>query len=347
MKRKILAGQINFPYTLAPMVGLSHIALRLLIREYLPANATTFWPTEMLSSRRLSAQQAGLTPETLLAPNEDNIVPQILGNEERFIAASASKLEKWGAVGIDINMGCPVKKALRHNYGVALMGDPNYAASIVEMTVKNTSLPVSVKLRAGLQKNSDVLIDIVQKIEKAGASWVCLHPRTAEQKRKGHSDWQQIKILRERVQIPIVGNGDVQIWSDAIEMQEQTNCDAVMIGRALTARPWMFWQLGHHMGLENPRGKKGLPPQDPQDEAQEYGRALIRFIELCQEYFTPDQARRKVRFFITVSHPWLNFGHRLNSIAHKAKDFEQMKDQLREFFHRDGLSMASFTELRY
>lgn len=347
MKRVILNEQINFPYTLAPMVGLSHIALRRLIREYLPEDAKTFWPTEMLSSRRLSAQKMGATPETLMAPGEDNIVPQILGNEERFIAASVDKLQKWGAVGIDINMGCPVKKALKHNYGVALMGDPTYAAQVVAMTARNTSLPVSVKLRAGMQKDSKVLIDTVQGIERAGAKWVCLHPRTATQKRRGQSDWEQIKILRQNVSIPIIGNGDVQTWQDALDMREQTQCDTVMIGRALTVRPWLFWQLGKKLGLKNPPHRSGNPPEGPHEEAQEYGRALIRFIDLCQEHFESSQAKRKIRFFIKVSHPWLNFGHRLNSIAHKASDFEQMKEQLGSFFQNDALTMSSFTDLRY
>lgn len=336
--------KVNFPFTLAPMVGLSHIALRQLIREYTPKEFQTIWPTEMLSSRRLSVQNPGQTPETLSYEHETDLVPQILGNDERFIQKACEKLESWGVVGIDINMGCPVKKALKHNYGVALMGDPDYASNVVRMTVRNTNLPVSVKFRAGLQKDDEKLKVFVEKIQAAGASWVCLHPRTAEQKRKGQSDWTQILALRNYTDLPIIGNGDIQNWQDALNMKEQTNCDMVMIGRAMTARPWLFWQLGHALGMPN---SSTLPPLTPEEEAKEYGRALIRFIELCEENFTPDMAKRKIRFFIKVSHPWLNFGHRLNGMAHKSENFEQLKEQVRKFFAKDGHIMSSYTELRY
>src|SRR6188768_429399 len=119
---------LNFPLCLAPMVGLTHVALRRVIQDYMPENATTHWPTEMLSSRRLPDENLKTTPETLRSNSENNLVPQILGNEEVAISRSVKRLvNEWGASGIDINMGCPVQKALRHNYGVSLMGDVDYA----------------------------------------------------------------------------------------------------------------------------------------------------------------------------------------------------------------------------
>src|SRR4051794_21153033 len=116
LKRPVLNA--NFPVCLAPMVGLSHLALRRLVRQYLPEGASTIWPTEMLNSRRLPLEAVGLTPETLRDPDETGLVPQILGNDETAIAQSVKRLREWGAEGIDINMGCPVQKALKHNYGV-------------------------------------------------------------------------------------------------------------------------------------------------------------------------------------------------------------------------------------
>src|SRR5690349_17024577 len=98
-----------FPVCLAPMVGLSHVALRLVVRSYLPAGSRTIWPSEMLNSRRLPKENLDQTPEAMKSPDEDGWVPQILGNEEVFISASVHKLIAYGAVGIDINMGCPVQ----------------------------------------------------------------------------------------------------------------------------------------------------------------------------------------------------------------------------------------------
>ena len=251
-------------------------------------------------------------------------------------------------VGIDMNMGCPVKKALKHNYGVALMGDPKYAAEVVRMAVRNTDLPISVKIRAGLQKDTQALFRFVEGLEKAGASWICLHPRTAEQKRRGNADWGQIRELKKRTSLPVIGNGDIQVAENALQMKEETLCDGVMIGRALTVRPWLVWQVGEELGLSAPEGFAGeKAPRGAEEEAYAYGEALKYFIELCEKYFTEQQALKKVRFYLRVSHPWLNFGHHLQSLSHKFKTLAEIKEQVTLFFEKPGLSLSSHTELRY
>ena len=290
-ERHPLGQLVDFPFCLAPMVGLSHVVLRNLVRKYLPRHSQTIWPTEMLSSRRLVGQRLGETPETLKSSIDNNLVPQILVNEDRFIEASVPKLEEWGAVGIDINMGCPQSKALKHNYGVALMGDPEYAHNVVRMSRRHTNLPLSVKLRAGTNNNKDFLKRFCEGLYDAGADWLTLHPRTPEQKRKGNADWSQIRMIKEEFQLPLIGNGDVQTWEDAIRLKEETGCDAVMIGRALTARPWMLWQIGHKLGLPNPEGIKGTPPFDPEEEALEYGKALRFFVKHSYEIFCEKDAK--------------------------------------------------------
>jgi tRNA-dihydrouridine synthase B len=257
---------LNFPLCLAPMVGLTHVALRRVIAEYMPENASTHWPTEMLSSRRLPNENLKTTAETLRTADETHLVPQILGNEEKPIRESVSRLvNEWGASGIDINMGCPVQKALKHNYGVSLMGDVDYAARVVEITKKNSTVPVSVKLRAvGSEKTLPQLILFVQKLADSGADWITLHPRTAEQKRRGSADWVQITELKKALKIPIIGNGDIQTFEDAVQMLNTTGADKVMAGRALAARPWMMWQLGEHLGFPAPKAFFGAKaPQMP------------------------------------------------------------------------------------
>jgi len=332
--RPILNGRVNFPVCLAPMVGLTHVAARLMIREYLPQDAVTIWPTEMLNSRRVPSENFKITPEVMRSPIETDLVPQILGNEEEPISKTAERLEhEWGASGIDINMGCPVKKALSHNYGVALMGDPVYAAEVVRMTVKSTKLPVSVKLRAGHQNDIRFLLDFVMRLQDAGASWITLHPRTAEMKRRGAADWEQIRLVREHLQIPVLGNGDIQVADDIFAMLDQTGCDSVMIGRALTARPWLLWQMGERLGMEAPAGRSGeRAPQTPEEEGLEYGRSLRRLFELMMEAFTPDLAMRKFRFFVKTGSPWLLFGHDLYARTMKSKAPDEMREALAKFF---------------
>ncbi len=338
--------QVNFPVCLAPMVGISHVALRRLLRDYLPPGAITLWPTEMLNSRRLPKEDVGQTSETKRLENEELLIPQILGNEESAIAQSVQKLEDWGADGIDINMGCPVQKALKHNYGVALMGDCDYAARVVEMTVRNTKLPVSVKLRAaGSEQGEDYFYKFTRGLESAGASWLTLHPRTGEQKRRGQADWTQIKNLKKHTRLPVVGNGDIQTWQDVFAMKENTGCDLVMSGRALAARPWMLWQIGEKLGWVNPIQQVGKAPQSPEEEGREYGRAFQSLINYCEEAFPPELALRKLKFYLKTTHVWLDFGHALCSLASGCQDLGSLRIKTAEFFEQK-IEMRSFTELR-
>ena len=364
LHRPILNEEINFPLCLAPMVGLTHVALRLVMREYLPVDARTIWPTEMLNSRRIPKEDLSKTPETLRAAHETHLVPQILGNEEPAIADSVKKLiHEWGASGIDINMGCPVQKALKHNYGVALMGDPDYAAKIVEMAVKNSSVPVSVKLRAAPQPGAgatfasasdngerqsdfEYLEKFVQGLKNAGASWVSLHPRTAAQKRRGSADWSQITLLRQKLEIPLIGNGDIQTADDALLMLSETGCDMAMAGRALAARPWMLWQFGELLGFAPPPGREGQrAPQGPLEEGAEYGRSLLRLIEYAGEYFPEALAMRKVRFHVRTTSVWIDFGQAVIGACASARTLAEMHALVRQLFEAP-LEMCSYTELR-
>jgi tRNA-dihydrouridine synthase B len=339
---------INFPYFMAPMVGLSHVAFRQLVQEYSPDGARSLWPTEMLNSRRIPSQGIGKTPETLKSDLDTGLWPQILGNEERFIAPSLERLEAWGAEAIDINMGCPVSRALKHNYGVSLMGNPDYAAEVVRITVRNTNLPVSVKFRSGLSSHQDILKGFGQKMTQAGASWLSLHPRNGDQKRRGQAKWEEIKYLKKIVPIPVIGNGDIQHLDHVFKMQEDTGCDGVMIGRALTARPWLFWQIGQKLGFGEPdQFKETSAPETPQEEAQEYGRAVLRFIDLCDHYFEEPLALRRIRFFIRVGHCWLNYGHRLSQLSHQAKTILELRNVLQRFFNNGDLRLSKETDLRY
>lgn len=347
-------NELNFPLCLAPMVGLTHVALRRVIQGYLPKNATTHWPTEMLNSRRVPNENLKTTPETLRRPEESYLVPQILGNEELVIQKSVQRLtNEWGASGIDINMGCPVQKALKHNYGVSLMGDVDYAARVVEMTKKHSSVPVSVKLRAvGSEKSVPELIKFVHKLVDAGADWITLHPRTAEQQRRGSADWSQITELKKNIKVPVIGNGDIQTYNDVVRMIEETGADKVMAGRALAARPWMMWQLGEILGFEAPVGLENhKAPQTPEEEAAEYGKALLRLINYCEEAFMQEAGgsesltMRKINFYLRTTHVWLEFGHHLMAKISKAQNLIEMRNSVNEFFCQEQ-RMNLKTELR-
>jgi len=327
------------------MVGLTHVALRVTLREYLPARAITIWPTEMLNSRRIPNENLAVTPEALRESFETELVPQILGNEEKPIHESIQALKAWGAEGIDINMGCPVQKALKHNYGVALMGDPAYAKQVVRYAKRASDLPVSVKLRAGQQGDFEFLKKFVTGLQEAGADWLTLHPRSAEQKRRGNADWSQIRDLKKYLSIPLIGNGDIQTSSDVHRMLDETQCDMVMAGRALAAKPWMLWQLGEDWGFDAPIGKAGKAPRGKQQEGREYGVFLLRLLENMKKYFSEELSRRKFCFHVKTTSVWLPFGHHLYSLMTKAKTTDEMKLFLEEFFSQE-IEMDEITELR-
>jgi tRNA-dihydrouridine synthase B len=232
-------------------------------------------------------------------------------------------LEDWGARAIDINMGCPVIKALKHNYGVALMGDPEYAAEIVRMTVKYAKVPVSVKLRAGLDNQDfDYLINFVRGLFLAGASWVTIHPRTAAQKRRGSADWALLKKLKNEFErngehYEIIGNGDVQCHEDIARFFEEAGCARVMVGRAMTAKPWLI---------------RNEPEPDAYTQGEWYGQFLKRVLNVMQETYKYEDGRRRIRFLVVQGKPWIEFGEYLYGRLTASNSYEEMKDALDKFF---------------
>ncbi len=321
------------------------MALRKVVASYMPEGQQTIWPSEMLSSRRLPTEDLALVPEAMRDQDEDFWVPQILGNDEKYIAPSVQKLVDYGASGIDINMGCPVQKALKHNWGVALMGDVDYAARVVEMTVRHARVPVSVKLRAGFENTVEKMIPFMKTLENAGASWLTLHPRTAEQKRRGTADWAQIRTIKDALSIPVIGNGDVQVADDVFRMQAETGCDLVMIGRALTARPWLLWQVGEKMGLPSPVGRSGNAPSTPEEEGREFFECARKILFEMRERFRPVVGLKKYQFYIKTSSVWLEYGHFLYAKTTKCQNLDQAADALEAFFQTEQ-RMVQRTEWR-
>jgi len=325
--------RVDFPVVFAPMAGLSHVAFRQVVRSYLPAGVNALLFTEMLSTRLLPGEDVGRTPQTQVAPGEEDLIPQLLGNDERLIAQSLEKLKAIRPAGIDINMGCPVSKVLKHNWGVALMGDIGYAEKVVRETRRSTDLPLSVKMRTGLTDDPEYLVDFAQMLQEAGADWITLHPRIQAHHRKGSANWSYIARVREAVRIPVVGNGDIQESDDILRMQAATGCDGVMVARASTARPWIFWQVGESLGLPPPPGREGeRAPQTPAEEGHEYCRALNQFCDELEQRFLPEQQLPRLRLFLAWGHKWLFFGHYLSTRVNRCADLSMARKVIDTFF---------------
>ncbi len=336
---------IHFPYFIAPMVGVSHVAFRELVRSYTPAPLQPLIFTEMLSTRRLPSQCIYQDEILFCAPGERHFVPQLLGNEEGFIAASIEKLMPLAPWGFDINMGCPQKRALSHNWGVLLMGDRHYAAEVVRVTKRHSPRPVSVKLRAGASDtiDPDYLCDFTAALEDAGADWITVHCRARGQKHSGNVRWDMIGRLASERSIPVVGNGDVQTAEDAIALIREHGADGTMIARGALARPWILWQIAHQLGLPGaPPGREGeVPPQTPQEEGREYFLSVLRLSCLLQQYFgNSATALQRLRYHIIQSHRWLPFGHEFWKYTQGASDLVESRDRINDYLeaHPQALS---------
>jgi tRNA-dihydrouridine synthase B len=324
---------VNFPILFAPMAGLSHVAFRQLVRSYLPCRARGLLFTEMLSTRLLPLEDVGRTPQTRISVEEDDLVPQLLGNDPGLIERSVQKLQSIHPAGLDINMGCPVSKVLKHNWGVGLMGDMRFAERVVKSTRQATSLPVSVKLRTGLTDDPVYLVEFVRMLEEAGADWVTLHPRIQTQHRRGRANWTYIGRVREAVRIPVVGNGDVQEQDDILRMQFETGCDGVMVARAATARPWIFWQVGEALGWPPPSGREGEgAPRTPEEEGREYQRALAYFCDRLELHFSPAEQLPRLKLFLAWGNKWVFFGHYLWKRVNRCSDLASARLAIDDFF---------------
>jgi tRNA-dihydrouridine synthase len=296
----------------------------------------------MLSSRRIPYQVVNQSPELCFLDVDQGLCPQILGNDEKLITESIKKLESWGAVAIDINMGCPVQKALKHNYGVALMGDPQYAAQITKWAAKSSARPVSVKLRAGLQNDVKFLVDFCLGLQDAGASWITLHPRLASQGRKGLADLEQLRLLKAQLTVPLIGNADVREAADVDRLMQATGCDRVMVGRALIARPWMLSDFCQKNGAWT-----FVSRQRSQLELKElfakYSVKVLQNMRLA--YADPEGIRRRFSFFMNYASVFLDFGHALVSFTRKQQSLDELEQGLHIFFGQD-LRFCQDAELR-
>ena len=229
---------------LAPMAGVTDMPFRVLFHEMGCPMAVS----EMLSAKGyVLAPKGNRAQRELLAvdPQEDGAVSlQIFGHEPDIMAQAADELTRDHRFAmLDINMGCPVPKIVGNGEGSALMKTPELAAQIVSEVVKASHVPVTVKMRLGFEAGSETYLVLAPMVESAGASMITLHARTRSQFYEGKADWQAIKRLKERVSIPVIGNGDVTCWQDAMRMMELTGCDGVAVGRAAQGNPWIFEQI--------------------------------------------------------------------------------------------------------
>ena len=228
------------PLVLAPLAGYSDLPFRLLCREY----GAGFCVSEMISCHGLCYQQQKTIDMLLSTPAEHPVAFQLFGADPDRMAEAAAIISTFGPDMIDINMGCPVKKVTKRGAGAALMASPDLAEKIILRVVTSTSLPVTVKIRAGVNASEVNGAEFARMAQGSGAAAVIVHGRTWAQGFSGQADRAIIAAIKQALTIPVIGNGDIQSYQEAMEMQGETGCDGVMIGRAALGNPWAFSAAG-------------------------------------------------------------------------------------------------------
>ena len=237
--------ELKYGLCLAPMAGFSDRAMRVVCREA----GAEFSVTEMVSAKAVVFGDKKTFSLAAIREDEGPVGLQIFGREPEVMARAAEILSSPVKEGfcaprsIDINMGCPVEKVFRNGEGSALMRDPELIYRIVKAVNESTDLPVTVKLRAGVNSESKNAPECAIAAESGGASLICVHGRTRVEMYSGKSDFEIIKNVKKALHIPVVANGDVATGADAAELLRKTGADGVMVGRGAIGNPFLFSEI--------------------------------------------------------------------------------------------------------
>ena len=246
-KLKIGSVELNNPFILAPMAGVCDLPFRLLCKE----KGAAMVCTEMVSAKAIYYNNKNTKELLTIDKNEGPVSLQLFGSEPKLMAEMAKRIEEIPFDILDFNMGCPVPKVVNNGEGSALMKNPVLAGNIIEAMANAISKPVTVKIRAGFDAEHINAVEIAKIAENSGAAAITVHARTREQYYSGKADREIIRLVKEAVTIPVIGNGDIDCYESAKHMLEYTGCDGVAIGRGAEGNPWIFEELNaKYAGLD-------------------------------------------------------------------------------------------------
>lgn len=279
---KIKSLEIKGKTFLAPLAGITNLPFRQLVKECGCAVVCS----EMVSAKGIFYNSKNTL--TLMSSQEAErpLSIQLFGSEPESMARAAAFVQEMGVADIiDINFGCSVKKVVKQGAGVALMKEPKTSEVILNSVRKATTLPLTIKIRSGWDGSGRQAFAIADIAQDAGIDAIALHPRTAAQGFKGVANWDHIQRLKQQLTIPVIGNGDINSVEDAARMIAQTNCDAVMVGRAAMSNPYLLSQIEEYL---NKGSYKEPAPGD-------IFRTMERLTKLYLAYFGETHASKMLR----------------------------------------------------
>lgn len=304
--------QLDNPYILAPMAGVTDLPFRLLCRE----QGVGLLCMEMVSAKAIQYNNKNTRALLEIHPQEPPVSLQLFGSEPDVISEIAKQIEELPFSILDINMGCPVPKIVKNGEGSALMKNPKLVYEIVDRTVKAIQKPVTIKIRKGFDDSCVNAVEIAKIAEAAGASAVAVHGRTREQYYSGKADWDIIRQVKEAVSIPVIGNGDVTSGEKAIAIQKETGCDGVMIGRGAQGNPWIFSEL---IAYEQ-TGQ--IPTRPTLDEMKQM---ILRHARLQMEYKGEYLGIREMRKHVSWYTTGLPNSAKLRGIINAVESYDELE----------------------
>lgn len=304
---------------LAPMAGITDLPFRLICKE----KGAGLVYTEMVSAKALlyGDEKTRLLLKT--CKEERPLAVQIFGSDIESIAYASKYVSEFADI-VDINMGCPAPKVVKNGDGSRLLLDLELVKQIVETAVKNSKVPVTVKIRKGWDEEHIVALEAAKIIEQAGASAITVHGRTRSQYYSGEADWEIIKKVKETVKIPVIGNGDLKCAEDVEKAFKFSNVDGVMIGRATLGNPWIFSQILEYLKT----GKKISKPSN-----EERLNIILKHIELeineKGERVAIKEMRKHISAYTKSLKDSSQFRNKMNTLETK----KEVIDCLKEYFN--------------
>jgi nifR3 family TIM-barrel protein len=305
------------PVVLAPMAGVTNYPFRYVCRNF----GAGLYVSEMINARPLVDGRDKTIKLADFGPDESPRSLQLYGSDPYYIAEAVKRLVNEGRIDhLDMNFGCPVPKVTRKGGGAAIPLKPRLLRNIVRSAVHNAgNIPVTIKFRIGINDSYTTFLTAGRVAEEEGCAAVGLHARTAAQLYNGHADWNAIAELKQRVRIPVLGNGDIWEGYDALRMMRGTGCDGVIVGRGCLGRPWLFRDLADVFN--------GREPADPPDFSEILD-TMFAHGQKLSDWFGERVAMRSFRRHVS----WYTKGFRLSSAIRDGMMKIETLDDLRVLF---------------
>ena len=282
-------GNIDVGFlSLGPMAGVTDMPFRILCKE----QGADLIYTEMVSAKGIHYNNTNTKDMLIVDEKERPTALQLFGSEPDIMAETAKRIEERNFDIFDINMGCPVPKVVNNGEGSAMMKDVKTASAVVSAVVKAVKKPVTVKIRKGFAAGDANAPEFAKAMEEAGASAIAVHGRTREQYYSGKADWDIIAAVKQKVSIPVIGNGDIFTPQDAEKMLRYTGCDGIMVARGAQGNPWIFKNIKQYFADKEKDGAKEVYGKPGFDEVYAM---IVRHLKMLTELKGEWTAIREMR----------------------------------------------------